>query len=421
MRYLYSLIFYLILPFIFLRLKLKARKLASYEEHWHERLGYAPISNRPLIWLHAVSVGETIASAPLVKAIKHELPEYDILVTNMTPTGRLQAEQSLGDDVIHAFVPYDYTTAVKRFLRRVKPQLLIIMETELWPNIIHYTTKAKIPIILANARLSKKSANAYQWIRFFVKAMLKNIDKIAVQSQADAERFLNLGANEKQIEVTGNIKFDCETPDNLIKEGKLLRSSWNNDRPVWIAASTHEGEEEKILKAHQLVKQTLQDALLILVPRHPERFQTVYELCLANNFSVIKRSDDTPCLPNTDVFLGDSMGELFLYYGMSDAAFVGGSLVQVGGHNVLEPAAIGIPVITGNIYHNFIEIVSLLEQAGTLAVINDENMLNKQLIKLLTNKPLRLQIGQLGREVVMENRGALKKHLSICLSYLKMH
>lgn len=412
MRKVYSAIFYLLLPLIFLRLLIKSRRLPGYRQRWRERLGFVAPVTAPCIWIHAVSMGETLACVPLIKALKQADPQTAIILTNMTPTGSEQANKSLADQVLHAFMPYDYPTAIKRFLKRVQPKLLIIMETELWPNVVHYAAAQAIPILLANARLSVQSFTGYRRIQFFLKSTLKKIDRIAAQTEADAQRFIALGAFPEKIIVTGSIKFDQPVPHEQVTAGRLLRSSWE-ERPVWIAASTHAGEEEKILQAHAEVKKQVTDALLILVPRHPERFQGVADLIRAQGFNVVQRSSGIPCRLNDDVLLGDSMGELFLYYAACDVAFVGGSLVAIGGHNVLEPAGLSLPIITGKHYFNFTEIVNKLLAAQAIEVISDENQLASTLIALFADATRRKMLGANAAQVVQANSGALACHLTL--------
>lgn len=409
MRYLYSFILYLGLPFILLRLRWKARHSHAYKQNWHQRLGFAPTLPKGCIWIHAVSVGETVAAAPLINHLQQLYPNIELLITSMTPTGVAYASKFKNAHVHHAYVPYDLPNAIKRFIHRCQPRLLIIMETELWPNILHYTAQAGVPILLANARLSARSAKGYHYIAYLMRQMFNNITLIAAQSQDDAERFTALGA--KHVEVVGNIKFDIEVPTELVQAGKLLRASWDVERPVWIAASTHAGEEEIILDAFSLLRQRLPSALLILVPRHPNRFDEVTTLCQKRGWQTQRRSARQSCLLTTAVFIGDTMGELYFYYAVADVAFVGGSLMPIGGHNVLEPAAIGLPVLSGLYMHNFTTITQLLKNANGMLLINNAQELANKVEELLADTVLRHNIGKNAQQVVTHNRGALQKHL----------
>lgn len=413
MRYIYSFILYLAFPFIFLRLWWKSRKLSAYKHRWLERLGFiTPLASTNNIWIHSVSVGETVVAIRLARAIQEYQPQVNILITTMTPTGSDMVKRQQNPSFQHVYVPYDLPGAVKRFLKAVRPKLIVIMETELWPNILYYAHKQKIPILLANARLSARSAKGYRYVQHFSQSMLNCIDLIAAQTQEDAERFISLGAKKDKLMIAGSIKFDTDIPKDLVQQGKFLRASQDVARPVWIAASTHSGEDELILDAFSIVRQTLPTTLLILVPRHPERFKDVARLCQQRGFTVTKRSQGQPVAIDTQIFLGDSLGELFLYYAASDVAFVGGSLVATGGHNLLEPAALGLPVLTGPHLFNFTEISRLLSDAGAIKIVQNSNELAQQLITLLQNPASQKSMGEKGQQVVEQNRGALQKHLA---------
>ncbi|HVV68463.1 MAG TPA: lipid IV(A) 3-deoxy-D-manno-octulosonic acid transferase [Gammaproteobacteria bacterium] len=412
MRYLYSLLFYLSTPAIFLRLWWKGRKLPGYRQRWAERLGFIQsMAADGCIWLHAVSVGELIAARPLITSLQARYPQLTLVITNMTASGSGLAAQLAGERLRYYYVPYDMPDVVNRFLNRTRPRLAIIMETELWPNLLHYTSKRKIPILLANARLSGKSAQGYQHIAMLVKPMLQKISVIAAQTQEDAKRFKALGADPARTLVWGNMKFDVKTPLDLVEKGQALRASWGQRRPTLIAASTHAGEEEQILQAFTELRKTWPTSLLILVPRHPDRFDEVAVLCQKRGFSTIRRSQGQACTPETQIFLGDSLGELFLYYAAADVAFVGGSLVAVGGHNLLEPAALGLPIVTGPQLFNFTEIYHLLQQVNAVICVNNEKELATTWSALLEDEAKRIQMGEQARMVVETNRGAVEKHL----------
>lgn len=417
MRYLYSILFYMALPFVVLRLCLKSRKNKAYMQDWKQRFGFVPsLDAKQCIWIHAVSVGELITAKPLIQALEKQYPGCEFVITNMTPTGHALAKQMQGKNFHHFYVPYDVPSAVNRFLDHIHPQLLIIMETELWPNLIHYTASRKIPIVLSNGRMSEKSAKGYERIRHVTQEMLRNIRLILVQTQAEAERYIALGAHKESIVVTGSIKFDIPLPTQKIEEGHALRASWGQKRPTMIAASTHSGEEEKVLFAFSELRKKFPDALLVLVPRHQERFDMVAQICFKHALTVVRRSEKIACTPDVPVFLGDSLGEMFVYYACADVAFVGGSLAPVGGHNLLEPAAIGLPIITGDYLINFTEIFNLLNQARAVIKVENEEELARAVIDLFKDPKRSRQMGMAAQQVVESNRGALKRQLDCIIS-----
>lgn len=398
-RWLYTIIFYLLTPIVLLRLCWRARKAPAYAQRWGERFGFVRSTAvrstvAPVIWVHSVSVGETLAAAPLIKALQKQFPDITLAVTTMTPTGSERVSSLFGDTVYHSYAPYDLPDAVNRFLRRVRPKTLIIMETELWPNTIHACAKRDIPVILANARLSQKSAEGYRKARWLAAPMMQQLTAIAAQAQEDGDRFESLGVASEKIEITGNIKFDLEINDALRTQAKHLRRQWQggNQRPLWLAASTHAGEDELILAALAEVRRKLPDVLLVLVPRHPERFDGVAELCANAGFSVSRRSlllDEHQSQPavlpaTTDILLGDTMGELLAFCGASDLVFVGGSLVPVGGHNTIEPAAWAKPVLSGPHVFNFAEATRLLSDAGGMIICKDQAALAATVMDLLS-------------------------------------
>jgi 3-deoxy-D-manno-octulosonic-acid transferase len=414
MRRTYTFFLYFALPFIFLRLLWRARRNPAYAKRWQERLGCIPQTlSQNSIWIHAVSVGETLAAIPLVKALQKKFPQSPILITTMTPTGSDRVRATFGDSVEHCYLPYDLPLTLKCFLNKVKPKLLIIIETELWPNLLRQCRLHQIPIILANARLSEKSANGYQRIAPIARQMLQDINLLAVQTTAEADRFIALGAKPEQINVTGSIRFDLEIPEQLHAQAQTLRDQWGRNRNIWIAASTHEGEEEKILAAFAIVQKTLPQTLLVLVPRHPERFAKVNQLCQQQGYETVLRSSQQACKDNSAIFIGDTMGELLLFYAAADIAFVGGSLIERGGHNPLEPAALGLPVIMGPHVFNFVAICAELKKCGALIEINTAEQLAEIVLQLLQNKSQREKMGAIGQHFVQQNRGALDKHVRL--------
>ncbi len=418
MRYLYTL---LALPVaIFFELHLCWRALCSKQGNhaWQQRFGKTPVFSVAPIWLHAVSVGEVQAVVPLLKAIINRYPDTPVLVTTMTSTGADHLKLSLGGQVTHSYLPYDLPFAVKQFLKRSNPCIGLIMETEIWPNLYHYAACESIPLMLVNARLSHRSARVYRRFQGLVKQTLRCLDVVAAQTPVDAERFISLGIPPERVFITGNVKFDISIVSSQLEEAEALRRVWGSSRSVWIAASTHDGEEEQVLQAFNLVKKSVPTALLVLVPRHPERFDKVEALCLGQGLSVVRRSSDVMCTDATDVFLGDSMGELAMFYAAADVAFVGGSLVPVGGHNLLEPAAVGLPVVIGPYTHNFEYISELLLDKGAARRVMDAEELGSAIIEYLQEANLRDDAGEQGRRVVAENRGAVDAVKALVVKHL---
>lgn len=412
MRYLYTFLFYLALPFVFLRLLWRSLRQPAYRKRMMERLGYYPFSLEKCIWIHAVSVGETIAAIPLIKILKSRYPNLPMLVTTMTPTGAERVKSVFGETVMHAYLPYDLPGAIKRFINTMHPVVCIIMETELWPNMLAVCHQYKIPVSLLNARLSEKSAKGYQRIAPLTRNMLQQINLIASHGKQDALRFIALGAPESRMNVTGNIKFDIEIPAEIPAKSELLREQLGKDRFIWIAASTHEGEEEMILAAHAKLRAINPDALLMLVPRHPDRFDAIAKLS-GQMFSTVRRSKNESCTANTAVYLGDTMGELLILYGAADVAFVAGSLIPRGGHNMLEPAALGKPILTGEYLFNFAEISELFVIAQAMQKVKDVDALAAQLIFLMQHPDEQRKMGERALQVVAENRGALARQVAL--------
>lgn len=424
MRHFYSAIFYLLLPLVVLRLLWRALKAPEYAKRWAERFGFIPrMSAQPRIWLHAVSVGETLAAVPMIKQLLARYPEHQLLITTTTPTGSERVQALFSDDarIEHSYAPYDLPDCLYRFLNRVQPSLFVVMETELWPNTIAACHKRAIPSVVANARLSAKSARGYEKFSALTKPMLKAIDCVAVQNAVDGQRFLDLGLPASQLSVTGSIKFDLDLSDALCAQATTLKQQWSGDgqRLIWLVASTHPGEDEQILDAFSAVHQQCSDALLVLVPRHPERFDSVFELCQSRGFATQRRSQIASPSASSSVFLGDTMGELLLFFGASDIAFVGGSFVPVGGHNLIEPAAWSLPVLSGPNLHNFAEVEQLLTDANALLIARDSQELSLQVLALLDDGSRRLEMGRAAKQVAEANRGALARLLDLIERQLK--
>ncbi|WP_299873725.1 lipid IV(A) 3-deoxy-D-manno-octulosonic acid transferase [uncultured Cocleimonas sp.] len=379
-RALYSVFLYLILPIVILRLLWRSRSNPAYRKRISERLGFVSNeSNSPVIWLHAVSVGESIAAKPLVESLLEKYPTYDVLVTTTTPTGSDRVLSMFGDRVSHFYFPYDLPDAVSRFICTINPSLLIVMETEIWPNLYAKCQQRSIPIVIANARLSERSTRSYLKIKGLVKETLSRVNTIAVRSKADSERFIAIGAKPEQVEIVGNIKFDVQLNQQQIEKGKQRQLEWGKDKPVWVAASTHKGEDEIILKLHHELLELIPDLLLIIVPRHPERFDDVHSLCAnfdTNNKSYLRHSLQTDYKnKKVSVILGDSMGELQSWYTVANVVFIGGSLVKTGGHNPLEATALNVPVVSGQYMFNFDDISTQLIKEELMIVCENEKEL----------------------------------------------
>lgn len=418
-RSLYTLLYYLLLPFVFIRLLWRARKAPNYARRWGERLGFFQAPERTGgLWLHSVSVGETIAAAPLIKQIQQTYPDLPIVITTMTPTGSDRVRALFGDSVFHVYVPYDIPGAVKRFLAKTRPKMTLVMETELWPNLIHHCFQQRIPVVVANARLSERSARGYSRFPSLVGDMLSKISLIAAQSSGDGERLVNLGLDSEHLRVTGSVKFDIQVPSDVKAQAEDLRLTWGKDRLVWIAASTHEGEDEQVLDAYQQLLASRPETLLVLVPRHPERFNQVADLCLSRGLSIARRSLNEEVDVSTQVLVGDTMGELLLLYAASDIAFVGGTLVETGGHNFLEPAALGLPVFSGPHLFNFTEVSRMLIGAGAMETVENSNELASAILTVLDDRSLSRTMGQAGLAVVEDNRGAQQRVFELIRAFL---
>ncbi|WP_085247070.1 lipid IV(A) 3-deoxy-D-manno-octulosonic acid transferase [Gilliamella mensalis] len=420
MQILYTVLLYLIQPFVWLRLLWRSCKAPAYRKRWLERYGFCQNKVEPNgILLHAVSVGETIAAIPLIKALQQQYPNLPITVTTMTPTGSERVQSSFGDSVHHVYLPYDLPCAINRFLKTTQPKLVIIMETELWPNFIGQCYKRNIPLILANARLSERSANRYRKLGRAISHLLSKISTVAAQNKQDGERFISLGLPSDHLAITGSIKFDIDLTTQQQQKITTLKQQWQLNHPVFIAASTHSGEDEIILSAFERLLQTYPNLLLILVPRHPERFKTVEKLINDRGLNYINRSSNQVPTQQTQVILGDTMGELIELYGMADIAFVGGSLVKHGGHNPLEPALHHIPIISGEHFFNFKVICEQLISAnGMITCASSEDALYSAVNALLANKSNSQQIGEQAYQVLKQNQGALNRLLNIINHYL---
>ena len=419
MRSLYTALFYTCVPLILGRLVWRGHKSPAYRQRWGERFGlYTKSAQSGVIWLHAVSVGEAEAAFPLVRALSKRFPNIPVLVTNTTPTGSARVRAVLGDTVQHVYLPYDLPDAIARFLNHFRPVLAVVMETEIWPNLFRACHDRNIPLAIVNARLSERSVRGYERLPALARESLHAVTCIAAQTQADADRYLQIGALAQQVVVTGNLKYDQELPQGLLEQAKDLRTRLFGTRPVWIAGSTHDGEENAVLEAFKQVRGDFPNLLLVLVPRHPERFDSVHTLCSAHGLKTLRRSEERTDA-ETDVFLVDTMGELRLFYAASDIAFVGGSLVPVGGHNVLEPAMLGVPVAFGPHMHNFQEIaLKLLETGGAVRIANSTELADWAK-RLLSEPALREEMAEKGKSLVTSGRGALARVEALVASLLE--
>jgi 3-deoxy-D-manno-octulosonic-acid transferase len=418
----WRIVVYLLLPYAIGNLIWRGLRYSEYWHRWPERFGFVPpLGRRRVLWVHAVSVGEVRSAAPLVTALVARYPKHRVVVTTMTPTGSRQVRELFGDRVSHCYVPYDFPGSVRRFLDRVRPEAAVIAETEFWPNIFAECGRRRIPLLLVNGRVSQVSLRGYLRVPNIARAMLANADLLCAQTRVDAQRLRNLGAPDHLIHVTGNLKFDVELPAQLLEEARLLRGQWGRERPVWIAASTHAGEERKVLEAYALLKRRYAELLLVLVPRHPERFQAVARLCRRRGFAVAMRSRTNGPLPvGTEVLVGDTMGELQRLYAAADVAFIGGSLVPHGGQNLLEACAVNVPVAFGPHMFHFEEISAMALERGAARQVHDVHGLAEAISLYLEYSDLRRAAGRAANTLVTDNRGALGRTLVLVEEALRV-
>lgn len=412
-RFLYTLLLYIALPFVPLKLLWRGLRQREYLKHWGERLGsYKQIKPlQPVIWLHCVSVGETHAAAPLVKALQQQYPQHQILLTHTTPTGRAASEQLFGDTVKRVYLPYDVPFAVRRFLKHFQPSLGLLMETELWFNLMAISKQKGVTLLLLNARLSERSAKGYGRLGSLMTNGLANLTAIAAQSDADAKRFIALGAHD--VSVTGNLKFDVAPPEESVEDGLALRTILGKRRAVFLAASTREGEEELILEAVRGLK-----VLTVIVPRHPQRFNAVATLLAEEEFSFVRRSAlATKLESNVQVVLGDSMGEMFTYYAACDFTFVGGSLLNFGGQNLIEPAMMGKPILIGEHTFNFADASANAIASGAAIQVTSAADLREKIVGLLQDPSKRKSMQQAAVQFSQSATGATDRSMAL-INYL---
>ncbi|MEZ8382295.1 3-deoxy-D-manno-octulosonic acid transferase [Vibrio splendidus] len=408
-RLIYTLILSLASPLLLYGLYKSKPGKPSFGQRWREHFGITPQTRgKNPIWIHAVSVGESIAAVPIIKQLKRRNPNQAIIVTTTTSTGAEQIEK-LGDLVEHRYMPIDFSWCIRGFLKTVQPKQMLIMETELWPNTLHCVAKAGIPISVLNARLSERSCQRYAKFQAVFDLLAKNLSQVLCQYPSDAERFIRLGLDKASVHVTGSIKFDIEVSAEQVSKGKALREQIGFERCVWIAASTHQGEDEIVLDAHKQLLKDNPNTLLMIVPRHPERFNQVTELAKQHQFNTITRTSQQPITSDVEVYIADTMGEMLVLLGGSDVCFMGGSLVgdKVGGHNLLEPAALQLPLLNGPSYFNFGEITDKLLEANAVVICQDSQDIAGQLQQLFKQSELRKTKGLAAYQVVEQNRGAL--------------
>lgn len=413
LRGLYSLVIRLALPISLYYLIWRGLRQREYFDRWSERFAlYRGERVNGCLWIHAVSVGEVNAAAPLLEALRERHPGQTLLVTTTTPTGSARVRALWGDTVHHVYLPYDLPGAVRNFIEHFQPRLAVVMETEIWPNLFAELERREIPAIIANARLSERSLRGYRPISLLIRQAMATVDCVAAQSEADAARYRKLGARDARVKVSGNLKYDLPLPEGIVEQAAAWRKSWG-DRPVWIAASTHPDEEEVVIEAHRAVLAATPNALLLWAPRHPERFAAVAAACARAEFRVAQRRRDELPQAQTEVFVIDTLGELMSFYAACDVAFVGGSLQEVGGHNLLEPAALGVPALVGPHTFNFQEITELLIDVGAVQQISDAASLSTKLGQLFRHPDERHRRGEAGRTRIAIERGALARTLKM--------
>ncbi|MFI3218408.1 MAG: lipid IV(A) 3-deoxy-D-manno-octulosonic acid transferase [Methylococcales bacterium] len=407
MRILYSAVFYLIIPFVLLRLYWRGFKTPHHRLRWNERFAlYSEQYPQGVIWFHAVSVGEVEALFPLVTQMKTLHSDSPILITTMTPTGSARVKAVLGDTVTHVYVPYDLPDAINRFMTHFKPKLAVMIETEIWPNLFAHCGKNNIPLYIVNARIAAKSVSNYQKLSALIHPALAHVLLIATQTQADAERFIAIGGIKDKVKNLGNIKFDVEIAPETIAQGLRLKTDLFNERFVWLIASTHKDEEAIFLELYDTLKSHIPELLLVIVPRHQQRFTDVKKLCEARNPTVI-RSNNAPVTAKTDIYVVDSIGELKMFYAAADIAFVGGSMVAAGGHNILEAAAVGVPVLFGAFMTNFQDIADgVLKQQAAIQCQTKEDVV--QAVLSLYQQPIyRAELIANGKTFIRDNQGTV--------------
>jgi 3-deoxy-D-manno-octulosonic-acid transferase len=421
MRLLYSIGYCFALPFILARALWRSRQNKEHINRLSERFGFisVPEEYKNGVVFHAVSVGETVVASYLIKQFQTQFPNIPVIVTTTTVTGSDRVRAIFkNSNIFHVYLPYDIPFAMNKFFDETKPKLLVIFETELWPNLMNSAKNHLVHVMLANGRLSEKSLKGYDKIKYFIeKEVLSHFSALAVQTKEDAERYLTIGANKEKLFVVGNMKFDASGFESQFAAGGQLREQIGN-RPVFIAASTHQGEEDKILSAFSQIKKSYPNCFLIIVPRHPERFECVRNLISDSKYKYVLRSKNEKITADTDVLLADTMGELMMLYAASDIVFVGGSFAPVGGHNMLEPALFGKAIITGPQLYNFSEIAKQMLKGEGMVVVHNESSLADIVIRFLSDENLMKKYGENAKKIVDANRGSVDKHIKLMEQYL---
>jgi 3-deoxy-D-manno-octulosonic-acid transferase len=408
-RFLYICIAYLIAPLVIGAMALRGFRDRMHWRGFSQRFGLGQTVRARSIWVHAVSVGEVQAGVPLIEALLKRFPDIPLVLTTVTPTGRARAEAMFGTRADVRYVPIDLPGSVRRFFHRVQPQLAIILETEIWPNLYHRCGRLGVPLVLASARISPRSVASYRRLVGLFRETLSHGIFIAAQSAEDAERFVSIGANPARTHVVGNIKFDFGYPADMQAMGQELRNLLGAKRPVWVAGSTHASEEELAIEAHTQIRQRFPDALMVLVPRHPPRFAEVAGLLRLRGVPFVTRTSKVSVTPDTQVYLLDTLGELPVFYAAGDVAFVGGSLVPIGGHNLLEPAALSLPIVAGPHNFNSADIAKMLVEHGAVRIVHDAAQLAAVVAGLFADPATRAVMGASGRKAMDGNRGAVAR------------
>lgn len=407
-------------PVVLFRLASRGIKAPAYFRRWRERFGVFPNPNfKKSILIHAVSVGEVNAAIPLIKALMETYKDHNFVITTVTPTGSDRVQQIFGNKVFHLYLPYDLPGAIKRFLRKINPDLAVVMETEIWPNLFRFCKKRDIPIVVANARLSELSLKGYKWVQSLATMAVNNTKFVAAQTQTDADRMIRLGCDADKIYVVGSLKFDIIIEQDIIDKGQEIHKHCAENHLIWIAASTHQEDEEELLDAYEYLKNKYPKLLLIIVPRHPERFQVTTHACIQKGFNTQLRSKCGLYDIDADVFIVDTMGEMLEFYAASDIAFVGGSIANIGGHNVLEAAVFKLPVLVGPNTHNFAEITQLLHDCGGSKLVKNTDDIIECMEELIENPQTRHDMGLAAQKLVEENRGAVALTMELIANALQ--
>ena len=418
MRYVYSAILYLLLPLTLVRMLFRSIKVPDYRRRLAERFGWFSVPEqsieRPVLWVHAVSLGEVQAAAPLVRALLNDYPDYRVVLTTTTPAGSQQVRRLFGDSVFHIYLPWDLPGAIQRFHEPLNPRVLILLETELWPNLITLSARFGCRCLLVNARLSQRSARRYGYVEFFTAQVINQLQHVLCQSAADAQRFARLGVSPQKLSVGGSLKYETVRSARLQQAAQAVSSLLAvTGRPVILAASTHAGEEDVLLQAFAQIRSKIPDSLLVIAPRRAERFAAVAELCDAQTMAFTRWTSQIAVPAEHPVLLVDTLGELAPFFGVASVAFIGGSLVRHGGHNPLEAALWGVPVIAGKHVHNFDDVYARLRARDAVAVVHSADELAEVVTSLLLDDAVRQQMGQAGEQVLAENRGALQATLQL--------